>query len=484
MATSKIDNVNENVITAVSENEVLTFDTDDDLEPVVTFEDGEIIIPQNTNVDEHNVEAKELVVTVSMEDTEDSQESEKISDDEVLQEETPKNEEEGKDAADATNKKRKKAEKRKKKNKKSGSKETKKEQAPVSADESEKQDMHDIRQKLLRERQQEIEQKNREWHEQELFRSMWNSLKSAKEKGTILTGVISGLEEISVDKNNQYIFVSIIYEDRLKILIPFIELYRDNPIRDSVDLTTKEGRKSYLQRQKAMAEKLYGLETPFIITNMAKGSNKDNTDYSIAASRKKALEILERTNFEPDKKTGIARYEVGSDIEATIISVGKYGVVASVGGIDTMIAARQMTFKYIAGPETVEALFHVGQKVNVHVREITTDEFGHRKLVVDGRYAELRDARSRQQTLLSLNSFCVGTITSIAQSKTRPDAVVIRMYLDNYRMPAISNAIPPSKAGKFPMPGDKARVKVMGFRPDGMVLVQFRGLHGAPNYTL
>ena len=120
----------------------------------------------------------------------------------------------------------------------------------------------------------------------------------------------------------------------------------------------------------------------------------------------------------------------------------------------------------------------------LQIRSIKKDEKGRRHIVADGHPAELLDAKTRQGNLLTIGSYCIGTVTNITQSKTKTGYIIVRMYLDNYNMPAITNAIPPSKAGTFPMPGDKARVQVTGFRDDGMVLVIFRGFHGSPNFSM
>lgn len=487
MATSKKSKEKDDtVISIVSEDETLIFDAEDHLEQATYDEDGNPVTAAEETVSvipevkkEEETTESELKIDVSMDmDTEEGSESSSAN--EEKKESLP--DAEGSLLSKASkmfskNKKNKKSKNTEKKSKKA--KEVKKETI-----EEVKLSGEELRRQQIREMKLEEQKREQEYLEQEEFRSIWASLSSAMKEQTMLRGVISGIEEVSSDAGSQYIFVSLIYQDRLKIMIPFIDLYRDNPVRESVDTSTEEGKRNYLARQKAMAEKLYGLETPFILTHMVRGSSNAIDDYKISASRKKAIEIIEKANFEPNKKTGVARYEVGSDVDATVISVGKFGITASVGGIDTMVSAHQLTFRYISSPEVMKSYYHVGQTIRLHIRDIRINAKGKRSLIVEGHTAELREAAMRQKTLLSLNSSCIGTITSIKPSKKRPDAVVIRMYLDNYKMPAISNAIPPSKAGKFPKAGDKARVKVVGFRPDGMVLVQFRGLHGAPNYTL
>ena len=87
-----------------------------------------------------------------------------------------------------------------------------------------------------------------------------------------------------------------------------------------------------------MSEKLYGVETPFLITNMELGEASFQGDYSIAASRRKALEIIEKVNFEPDPATGVARLEEGTFVNAPLISVGNFGLTACIGGIDTQLS--------------------------------------------------------------------------------------------------------------------------------------------------
>lgn len=353
---------------------------------------------------------------------------------------------------------------------------------PEKAD-AEKAEDYRQRAKESRKRAQEAELIRQE---RERFYAGWSGIESAMRRKTYLRGMIAGVEEkdlsgTAASKLKTGVFVSVIYDEIFKILIPFDQLYREFPIdMQTVDLSTEAGIAAFARRQKAMAEKLYGLETPFMVTHMDAGEGRlgATSDYAIFASRAEALEIIERANFVPDR-SGNVEMEEGSLVQAIITSTSDYSIAVNVGGVDTRIPVRNLTYRYISGPDDIRRMYEVGQRITVQIASVKTNEDGTHDVEVTPRPVELMTAKSRQGSLLRVTDQCVGTVTGIYASKNSPGKIIVSLYLEKYGMPAMSNAFAPSKMGDYPQPGDQIRVTVAGFGDNGMVYVHCRGFHGA-----
>lgn len=308
------------------------------------------------------------------------------------------------------------------------------------------------------------------------FSAVWMGMDNAYRRGRILDGVISGVEERERDGRSM-VLLSVLYMDKIKVLIPFEQIYRTNPITQNVDLSSEQGRYDYVARQKAMAEKLYGLTTPFVLTEMY--LDKDSLQYYAIASRAEALKLIEARNFDKDG-SGHRRLEEGMMVDAVITSVGDYSVAVNVGGVDTRIRVPQLTYRYISGPDVLRQMYHVEDKLKVYIDSITDEEDGSHSVRVNARRWELEDAKSRQG-LLSLGDQCIGTVTGVFESSRNKGSVQILLYLDQYKIPASSNSISPNRLGLYPQVGDTMRVTVSGFNDNGFVYVHVRKGHGAPN---
>ena len=141
-------------------------------------------------------------------------------------------------------------------------------------------------------RAQEWEQRNAV---RQQFLAGWAGLQSAMRREHIMYGVVSSIDEMPLkDTASEYlhtgIFVTIIHNNTYKIRIPFQSLYRRFPVdMRTVDLYSEEGVRSFILRQRAMAEKLYGLSIPFVIDYMDADRISPNEDYAISTSRAKSL---------------------------------------------------------------------------------------------------------------------------------------------------------------------------------------------------
>lgn len=342
------------------------------------------------------------------------------------------------------------------------------------------------RKQAIKDAQQREAARERRTRENAMFLGGWSGLQSAQKLGTIMYGTVSGIEVVDFSGRmnpdiRNAVMVVLIHNGIYRVTIPFSELYRDYPIdMSTVSVDTELDRKYFIARQKAMAEKLYGLEVPFVVLDMFIDDGMSGK-YSILASRAKALAVIERRNFDPDKEGNVA-LNVGDFVPATITSISDYAVAVNVGGVDTRVSVNRLTYKFIAGPHSLRSMYRVGQEIMVQILNIKKNKEGNHSIIVSARPAELLEAKGRQNIIVHEEEQCFGTVTGVLKSRV-PGEVYITLYLDAYGLPAVTNSFPPNRMGTYPQPGDTVRVTIKAFNNDGMTYCWIRSSHGAPNLT-
>lgn len=323
--------------------------------------------------------------------------------------------------------------------------------------------------------------------ERERFLAGWSALRTAMRRHNIVNGVVSSVEIRHVggpdEVTEDFVLLAVMLDGGYKVLVPLEEFYQENPIdmRTATDLDTAEGQRELTRRKRALAEKLYELQIPLIITDMEM-NDRDETgayDYAIVGSRRKALDIIEMQNF-GSEHGGNQTIKEGDMVPATITSVSIHGVAVVVGGVDTRIPMRLLTFRYLLDARTA---YHVGQELLVYVNKIETLPNGRHEIEVSAKQSELQSAKMRQK-LLPVGTSTLGVITSVRPAPSRPDipagTLNITAYLKMYDMPAIVRGLPVAYLGRPPIAGDEVRLVVLGFTPAGFVVADCRSFNGAP----
>lgn len=323
--------------------------------------------------------------------------------------------------------------------------------------------------------------------ERERFLAGWSTLRTAMRRHSIVNGVVSSVEIRHVggpdEVTEDIVLLAVMLDGGYKVLVPFEEFYQENPVdmRTATNLDTVEGQRELTRRKKALAEKLYELQIPLIIVDMEMNDRDENGayDYAIVGSRRKALDIIEMQNFGAGRG-GNQVINEGDMVPATITSVSIHGVAVVVGGVDTRIPMRLLTFRYLLDARTA---YHVGQELLVYVNKIETLPNGRHEIEVSAKQSELQSARMRQK-LLPIGTSTLGVITSVRPAPARPDipagALNITAYLKMYDMPAIVRGLPVAYLGRPPIAGDEVRLVVLGFTPAGFVVADCRSFNGAP----
>ena len=309
----------------------------------------------------------------------------------------------------------------------------------------------------------------------------WMSLRTSMRRSEILRGRIASIQTNSLPNSDERssVFATIIFDDVLSIKIPFEEIYRDYPIdMRTVSLETREGKRDFARRQMSMAEKLHDLEIPFVITTMAVEGQAVN-DGIIIGSRRKALEILERINYEPDKN-GRVSVNVGDTVQAQVISVSEHSVQVNISGVDTTIQANRLSFRYIPSGNEIKQYYYGGQTLPVVVKEIKVREDGKHTIVASALEAELESAKLMQGKLAREGDRATGVITRIVESKKNPGQITIFLFLNAFSFPAYATSYPPTMLGKRPNIGDTVRVQIESFKDNGLTKVNILGTQGSP----
>ena len=323
--------------------------------------------------------------------------------------------------------------------------------------------------------------------ERERFLAGWSALRTAMRRHNIVNGVVSSVEIRHVggpdEVTEDFVLLAVMLDGGYKVLVPLEEFYQENPIdmRTATDLDTAEGQRELTRRKRALAEKLYELQIPLIITDMEM-NDRDETgayDYAIVGSRRKALDIIEMQNF-GSERGGNQTIKEGDMVPATITSVSIHGVAVVVGGVDTRIPMRLLTFRYLLDARTA---YHVGQELLVYVNKIETLPNGRHEIEVSAKQSELQSAKMRQKQL-PVGTSTLGVITSVRPAPSRPDipagTLNITADLKMYDMPAIVRGLPVAYLGRPPIAGDEVRLVVLGFTPAGFVVAACRSFNGAP----
>ena len=346
----------------------------------------------------------------------------------------------------------------------------------------------------MREMNQREAERNAQRLETEVFAATWAGLQSAMRRRTPVWARVLSIERVfNTDPNtNMNVGSAMLKVVILKgqkgsdftpilAMVPFAELHRDFPIREeTIDLTTPAGCQRYIRRQVNMSRKFLGQDIPVVITTMARGDNDDyNEDgptYAVAASRKQALEVYVRQNFEAVSGS-TPRIVEGMEVDADIVSVSEHALYINIGGVDCRMPDYEATFRYVTD---ANQYFKAGGTMRVVVRSIRKRNDGAYVLSVSGRAVELKESLKKiKQGMVSIGATVKGKFVQINPSKNNPRRITAVAILDPpMSLPVMVNTFDPRTIVSQPITGDDATFEVTGFTPDGFVVANCTGTFG------
>lgn len=201
-----------------------------------------------------------------------------------------------------------------------------------------------------------------EVYEDDKFETLWNELVTFHRTKRILPVIVTGIEKTQLAGN-----VVVTYYKDQRIIVPMTEMM--------INLSEERGKGYTLsERLERVCNTMLGVE----IDVMIKGMDKKNG--SIVASRQEAMLKKREKFYLTPLNDGLPQVREGRIVEARIIGVTQLVARVEIFGVETTLAASELSWDWIPN---VSDKFHVGDKLNVLVKEIKGDSADNLRIAVD-----------------------------------------------------------------------------------------------------
>lgn len=270
---------------------------------------------------------------------------------------------------------------------------------------------------------------------------------SALKDGVTMKGTIAAVDESGEEP------CWMIYDNNVQIQIPFkdtFDLENDNDIKRL---------QSHSEIQAAFLQRAVGAQISYAVTNIQ--HNKEDNHYIVTGSRVLALRKFRRRYYKMNDNTVQNPLEVGDIVSVPVISAGPYACYVEVNGIDTRIANKDLTYRYV--PDVAET-FPPGSMVDVKVMRIDTS--GKIPAVFVSGTAVERSRLSERHYRVKENMTTTATVKSVRLTNgDNTPFVTIALYLDNIELPGFTTSSQVTVRDKLHS-GTKVVVKVLGIAQD------------------
>lgn len=224
-----------------------------------------------------------------------------------------------------------------------------KEQEPVK--ETKKLDLGILKIRLDEEEQEDDE-----------FETLWNELVTYYRARRILPVIVTGIERTQLAGN-----VVVTYYKDQRILVPMTEMM--------INLSEERGEGYTLsERLERVCNTMLGAEIDVII----KGMDKKNG--SVVASRQDAMMRKREKFYLTPLSDGLPQVREGRIVEGRIIGVTQLVARVELFGVETTLAASELSWDWLPN---VSDKFHVGDKLNVLIKELKGDSIDNLRIVAD-----------------------------------------------------------------------------------------------------
>ncbi len=294
-----------------------------------------------------------------------------------------------------------------------------------------------------------------------------SSIRSAIKAGTVFSGVASAVEVIKGKGEEEEVALIVLLNRTVKVVIPFADLFTYNPIEmKTVDLSSPEGRREYIKRKRAFAEKMIGASISFTISNVF----PDGIVMTTLGSRADAMKRMSKRIFSGQNP----RCKVGDIGDAVITAVSRHAIAVEFNGVDVVIPQYKLTLRWML---YVQEYYSIGDKIRVKVRQIDLAENGDVKAVVlDPIACELADSKERY-ALLKDGSRVRGIVTNVYRPVGTRN-IFIYAWLPQWEIPAKILRINANDFGREIKAGTQLRLEVAGHDENGYVTCIALSEHG------
>lgn len=198
--------------------------------------------------------------------------------------------------------------------------------------------------------------------EDDKFETLWNELVTFYRTRRALPVIVTGIERTQLAGN-----VVVTYYKDQRILVPMTEMM--------INLSEERGEGYTIsERLERICNTMLGAE----IDVMIKGMDKKNR--SIVASRQDAMMRKREKFYLTPMSDGLPQVREGRIVEARIIGVTQLVARVEIFGVETTLAASELSWDWLPN---VSDKFHVGDKLNVLIKELKGDSVDNLKIVVD-----------------------------------------------------------------------------------------------------
>lgn len=201
-----------------------------------------------------------------------------------------------------------------------------------------------------------------EEQEDDEFETLWNELVTYYRSRRILPVTVTGIERTQLAGN-----VVVTYYKDQRILVPMTEMM--------INLSEERGEGYTLsERLERVCNTMLGAE----IDVMIKGMDKKNG--SVVASRQDAMMRKREKFYLTPLSDGLPQVREGRIVEGRIIGVTQLVARVELFGVETTLAASELSWDWLPN---VSDKFHVGDKLNVLIKEMKGDSVDNLRIVAD-----------------------------------------------------------------------------------------------------
>lgn len=230
-----------------------------------------------------------------------------------------------------------------------------------------------------------------EEQENDKFETLWNELVTCYRSRRIIPVIVTGIERTQLEGN-----VVVTYYKEQRILVPMTEMM--------INLSEERGDGYTLaERLERVCNTMLGAEIDVLIKGMDKKSE------SIVASRQEAMNRKKQKFYLTPLSDGLPQVRVGRIAEARIIGVTSLVARVEVFGVETTLAASELSWDWLPN---VSDKFHVGDKLNVIIKEIKGDSLDTLRVVTDAKSITKNESLENLSKCSVQNKY-IGEITNV-----------------------------------------------------------------------
>lgn len=227
--------------------------------------------------------------------------------------------------------------------------------------------------------------------EDDKFETLWNEIVTFYRTRRIVPVIVTGIERTQLAGN-----VVVTYYKDQRILVPMTEMM--------INLSEERGQGYTLsERLERVCNTMLGAE----IDVMIKGMDKKNG--SVVASRKDAMLRKRQKFYLTPLSDGLPQVREGRIVEARIIGATQLVARIEVFGVETTMGASELSWDWIPN---VADKFHVGDKINVLIKELKGDSVDNLKIVADIKSITVNTSMENLSKCATQNKY-IGEITNV-----------------------------------------------------------------------